>query len=474
MLGSLQTYSQLRHYCWQAGDLSYKLWPQQIPIYDTIRNKIPSHVNEVVILCARQFGKSHEGVLLAVEDCLRYPNTCILIMGPTLKQTVGIVTPRLKEIGKDAPPDIIKPCKSESKWIVGSSELVIGGMDLNSGAQRGKTLQNVYIEEIVDSDPDLYLEALRSDVGPALTHSQGGKIFFLTTVPKIPDHPFLLETVPAAELNGALFKYTIYDNKKIDDEQFRRCAELAGCKLGVGREILHKTVEWDREYLCVPSRDSSILIAPEFDELRHVKAMELPECYNAWTSGDSGGVRDKTVFHLVFYDFRRNKVCFFDERAFCHDTASTVFVPQVFAMEAPYRVKSRWVDAPGQLQIDWMSALAFPVSVPRKDEFEASINQLRVGLARDEIEVHPRCKLLITTLRSGTFNKQRTDFERSTLLGHADAAMSCIYGYRHANRANPYPLLGNANPHTHYISDDALKQESQSAKTIKSLFVTGR
>lgn len=177
------------HALWRVGDLGYQLWPQQIPIYDGVRS-LPPSVSEAVVLCARQFGKSHLEVILAVEDCLRYPNSCILIIGPTLKQTTQIVTPRLKEISRDAPPGLVTQSKSESKWIVGSSELVIGGMDINSSSQRGKSVQNIYVEEIVDSKPDDYLESLRSDIGPALTHSKGGRILFITTPPKVPDHPF--------------------------------------------------------------------------------------------------------------------------------------------------------------------------------------------------------------------------------------------------------------------------------------------
>ena len=155
---------------WRTGMLDWKLWDQQLQIYDQIRN-LPDDVDEAVILCARQYGKSHLGILCAIEDCLTYDDVCILIVGPTIKQTRNIVTPRLRRIAKDAPEGLIRPSKSEGKWFIGTSELVMGGMDQDSGSERGKTLQNCYIEEIVDSDADKYIDSLRSDIGPA--HSLG-------------------------------------------------------------------------------------------------------------------------------------------------------------------------------------------------------------------------------------------------------------------------------------------------------------
>jgi hypothetical protein len=62
-----------------------------------------------------------------------------------------------------------------------------------------------------------------------------------------------------------------------------------------------------------------------------------------------------------------------------------------------------------------------------------------VALQLCQVEIDPRCKLLITTLRSGTFNHNRTDLARTSTLGHMDAFMSFAYGLRHANTANPYP-----------------------------------
>lgn len=453
-------------YLWALGNLAYKLWPQQEIIYYTIRN-FPQNIQNVVVLCARQFGKSVLGCLLAQEDCLRNPNIVVMIIGPTIKQTRSIVRPRMKMLMQDCPEGLVRFVKSEDTWyFANGSELKLGGFDTNSGSERGKTLYKVYIEEIVESNPDSYLDFLRSDLGPALTHSKHAQIIYLTTLPKIPDHPFCLETVPEAEANGAFFKFTIDDNKKLSKEQYDACVKLAG-----GRD----SPDFKREYLCEQIRDHSLVLAPEFDEKLHVKDIHLPEYAHLWIGGDVGGIRDKSVFLLMAYDFPRAKILVLDERSYNPDTGSQEMVLGAAAMEKQYEVParikliSRWVDSDGQLRVDLMHQHSYPVALPRKDELEATVNQVRVAIARCEVEISPNCKLLIRTLRSGTFNKTKTDLDRTSVLGHMDAFMALAYGIRHANRSNPFPLYNGASPHTHYIDTNS-KELSKSQETFLSLF----
>jgi hypothetical protein len=436
---------ETRHELWHRGELSWKLWEQQRVIYETVR-RLPRDVQTVVLLCARQFGKSVLGVIFALEDCLQHPDIVVLIIGPTIIQTRAIVRPRLRLITKDAPDGLIRELKSEDTWYFSNgSELKLGGFDTNSAAQRGKTIHKIYMEETCDSEGGDYVDFMRSDLAPALTHSTHAQIVHLTTLPKIPDHPFVLETVPEAELKGAFFKFTIHDNRQLTQEKYEQCVKLAGGE--------HSTA-FKREYLCQQVRDSSIILAQEFDEAKHVRPLTAPDYCNFWVGGDVGGVRDMSVFHLCGYDFKRAKVLFLDERSYTPDTATAIMVSDCKEMEGTRKV-TRHVDAPGQLQVDLMGVHNFPCSLPRKDELEATINQVRVALQLCTVEIDPKCKLLITTLRSGTFNHNRTDLARTSTLGHMDAVMSMAYALRHANTANPYPAFGGATVATHYFSERA-------------------
>ena len=456
-----------RHRMWLDGELSWKIWLQQEPIYEGIRSVASSApVEEIVVLCARQFGKSHLGVILAVEDCIRYPDCCILIVGPTLKQAREIVTPRINKIRQDAPPGLIRPSKSEGKWYIGSSELVIGGFDQNSSSQRGKTVQNIYIEEVVDSNPDDYIESLRSDLGPALTHSKGGKMIYLTTLPKIPDHPFIIDTMVRAELNGVLYSYTIDDNKQLSPEQYDACVRRAG-----GRS----TVDFRREYLNEIVRDASIVVVPDFAAERHVKASHFPAAASAQTTIDWGGVRDYTVALLHWYDYVRNKLVIFDERWFPHNTPTSVITAAVLEMESKLpegdiKHVKRVADAPGQLMVDLTQA-GFSITAPPKDDWIAAVNNMAVHFSRDEIEIDPRCKLLVQTCNSGTFNKNRTDFERTQALGHCDALACLMYAVRTQTRDSPFVKLHN--PNDIYHRPGKRTDEAKIADAIMGLGGTG-
>jgi len=435
------SYTDAAHAMWNAGCLSYKLWDQQLPIYHAIRD-LPPEVDEPVVLCSRQFGKSFMGVAMAVEDCLRFPDRSIMIVGPTYEQCRDIVVPRLERIIKDAPPGVVRRLKSEKRWYIGNSELIIGGFDVNSSSQRGKTLQNIYIEEVVDSSPDSYMESMRSDLGPALTHSDAGKMIFLTTPPKIPDHPFITETMAKAELSGCLYIYTIYDNTALTPAQFEACVRRAG---GV------HTDDWKREYLCQVIRDRSIVLAPDFDQLLHVRDFEIPSPVNLEVYADWGGVRDFTAAYLVGHDFLQAKDLWIDEIWWPHNTSTKKITDDLKERWlSQYDVKSIVVDASGQIQVDISQTHGIEIRTPTKEDWEANINVAANRFTTNKVLIHPRCELLVQTCRSGTFNKNRTDFSRSNTLGHMDAFAAFMYGTRHIDRSSPY-TAGNYPSQTQWI-----------------------
>ena len=431
----MSSLSKLTAELWSRGNLKYKLWPQQQSIYEAIYG-LPPDIDEAVVLCARQFGKSHLGVLIAIEQCLRWHDRCFLIIGPTLKQTREIVTPRLRHIIADAPPGLIRPSKSEGKWYIGTSELVMGGFDLNTNSQRGKTLQGVFVEEIVDANPDDYLESLRSDIGPALTHSDAGKIIFLTTLPKVPDHPFITETMARAQINNSFYSFTIDDNKALSQSQYEACVRRAG-----GRH----TDDFKREYLNQIIRDKSVVVIPDFDPARHIGEFDLPEYCNYEIYIDWGGVRDFTVAVVVGYGYLEATDFVFDELWWGPNTPTEVIVNDIRTKwTGKYLQPNRkehvyYADVPGQLAVDLGRTFKMSVALPQKSDWEASINGLANRFTQNKIKIAPHCKLTITTCQSGMFNKNHTDFERTISTGHCDAIAALMYAVRGLNRSNPYP-----------------------------------
>lgn len=451
---------QARYLLWSRGELRFLLWDQQQVIYDTVRN-LPNTVQQVVILCARQFGKSVTGCVLALEDAIKNPNSVILIIGPTIKQTRAIVVPRMKMLLRDAPNGLIRFLKSEDIFhLANGSEIRLGGFDTNAASERGKTLCSVYMEETGESNPDEYMSYVRDELGPAMTHSKHAKITHLSTLPKFPDHPFVIETIPEAQADGSFFKFTIKDNKQLSEDQYKACVKLCGGE---------HTEAFLREYMCKQIRDSSIVLAPEFSDELHVKEITIPEFCIYWIGGDLGGTADRHCLHLMTYDFERNKILILDEREFPPSTSTAEIVANAKEMEGERKIKYRMVDAPGQTRIDMCGFYSYPVIEPRKDELDATVNQVRKAMAMSEVEISPKCLLLIRTLRSGCWNKARTDLERTAALGHCDAFMSLAYGLRHADRTNPFPMLRGNAPNGWYISESA-NIPNGTAQTLKSIF----
>lgn len=454
---------QIVEHLWNEGELGWKLWPQQVPIYDKIRSLGVDEATNIVVLCSRQFGKSYLGVILAVEDCLKFNNITIIIVGPTIKQTVDIVFQGLRKIQSDAPAGLIKRSKSESRWYIGSSELIVGGFDVqNATRQRGKTIHKIYVEELVDSNPDDYDDAIKSDLGPALTHSECGQIIYLTTPPKIPDHPFLTETVPEATLDGALFTYTIDDNKQLTKAQYDAAIKRAG---GID------SVECRRELFCEIVRDKSVLVVPNFDKKRHVRDnLVKPRFGKFQVTTDWGGVRDMTCAILHVYDFLLDRFLVLDEVKHDANTATTIILDSIRAMTTRNDVKDiaqHVSDCPGQLQIDLKEMHDYNVIIPPKDDWRSACNNLDVAFLEDKILIHDRCQFLIENCNSGMFNKTKTDFERTRALGHCDGLAALMYGFRTQIRENPWPK-GQVSRDRYWIPERRDTELDEIAKSMQT------
>ncbi len=426
---------------WRRGDLEFLLWDQQIAPFRSMESMPPS-ATEYVVLCARQFGKSTMGVVRALSKAIKHRDACILIIGPDTKQTRDIVNPKMRFLMRTAPPGLIRQSKSENRWYIfhesdplrnDFSEIIIAGMNDGSSSQRGKTVQEILVEEIADVNEDKFLEAIEQDLGPALTHSKGGKIIYLTTLPPVPDHPFITTTMVKAKLHNAISIFTIDDNIALTPEQYDACVSRAG-----GRH----TIAFRREYLCEVVRDKNRVCLPDFDETHNVRDFTLPTYCNVLVVGDWGGVRDKTAVVLYTYDYLSDLDLFWDERVFEPNTPSSVIVPELRSMEAGHYVLSRYIDAPQQfVTIDLSVDYGYHAALPQKTDWQASLNTLNVRFQQRRALIHPRCKFLIQSANSGILNKSKSDFDRNEALGHMDGVAAMMYAVRMTNRDNPYPFV---------------------------------
>lgn len=419
----MTTTQQINQIRWMRGLLRWKLHAAQKLIYDKIR-ALPQSQREALIFCSRRFGKSYLGIILALEDAIRNPGKQVAIVGPSFKQTKAIVTPILKDILKDAPKGLVTQSKSTSTWnISNGSSLILGGFDTIAESFRGLDIFSLYLEETGSATADLdeYSYLLYSILFPTLMHSRG-RIHHLTTPSRIVDHPLHIETLPKCKLSDAFYLFTIEDNPLLTKEDIEAEIELLG-----GRD----SVSTQRELFCQIKRDDSITVVTTFDESRHVQAItpSHPLKYNA--GGDLGYTNDLSVFLLAGYDHNIGKVLVLDELSFAPETPSSKIVE---TLHKTWQQKPTYIaDIQGNTRID-MATLGLDAYEPVKDKFDSTITFIRNEFYNDRLIIDPKCKLLIETLRSATFNKQKTDFLRTATLGHADALMALVYLLRSIDR----------------------------------------
>lgn len=450
---------------WRKGDLSYKLDSLQ----QTIKTKFETEPGDCHgFICSRQIGKSWTADIIALESAiqmaLKNKGILVRVLAPTLKQVYDIVRDNLSKICVDAPPGLIEPTKSELRWLIaGKSQLRIGALErAHVDGNRGGNADLLIYEEggfVLSED---YQHAVESVVGPQLLRS-GGKELHISSISEDENHYLHTVIIPKCEALGTLSSYDIDDSPSITPEQRAKAVERCG-----GEE----SEAWLREYKNKIIRSKSLMIVPEFNDLEHTGEFDLPEHYNPLIAGDGGGIRDKTELLSVVWDFAKARMLVWDEKLLDSNTATSKIVHEAKRLEEPLnwyaKNPDRVLDVPGQVQVDMINDHSYLVRVPHKDDLEAQINAIRLGLSQGKILIHKRCKHLIGCLKTGRYNDKRTDFERTTLYGHADPIMALVYAYRMVDRTtNPYPVI-RLNPETH-MEVHYRKEKSQMEEIAKAL-----
>lgn len=448
----LPSIDKYKRWAWYKGKLDWKLHAAQKSIYSILRG-LTQNQREALILCARRFGKSYLGVICALEDCLQNDEVQVAIIGPTHKQTRSIVTPLIRSILRDAPEDLVNHGKSTSTWhTANGSSIILGGFDTVLESLRGLDLYSVYLEEsgLATADSEEYNYLLYSVIFPTLMHSRG-RITHLTTPPRILGHPLVTETLPRCGMEGTLFSFDITKNPLLTEEDIEKEIELLG-----GRNSI--TVR--RELFVEIIRDDSVTILTTFNEDVHVKDIEPSHDLVYCVGGDLGYTNDLSVFLLAGYDHNLGKILILDEKYFQPSTATSEIVN---ALEEWKELNPTFVvDIQGNTRID-MSGLGLPTVTPIKDRFESTITFLRNEFYRESLFINPKCSLLINTCLNGMFNKQKTDFYRTTTYGHCDALMALVYLLRSIDKTKD--LRPKPKPHEVF----SIQKDSDFVKNIKGL-----
>jgi hypothetical protein len=426
-----QNYQQnSRDELWYSGNLRFLLHEAQCLIYDAFYS---CNDRETVILASRRFGKSFLSVILCLEYAIRNANVITRFVPQEIKQAWQIVQPSFMKLEQLWPAGLVRYVASEKAWRIGrGSWLYLGGFDSQKDSQRGGEASFIVCDEAGFTNPDEYNYIMRSVLKPQLLTTKG-RMLIPSTPSYIPDHPFMSQTVADAQLENRLHKFTIYDNPLLDTEQIEQAKSDCG---GEASEA------WRVEYLCEVIRSKNIVVVPCWDDKIHVDEWE-PRDYNyRCLVGDFGGVTDKTVLHVVAYDYFTptfGRTHFIDERVYEPNTTTNeitkglkdLYERWIKPSKAIDQDHTSYLDCPGQLQVDLNKYHGIQIRIPLKDNFHAGVNLLNVDINNDRIRVHKRCKFTAQSFHAARFNEKRTDYIRTPVLGHCDAIASAIYALRH-------------------------------------------
>lgn len=194
---------------------------------------------------------------------------------------------------------------------------------------------------------------------------------------------------------------------------------------------------------------------PEIAALCTVDDDYLPPHFHAYASADPGGnskeqARDLFAMGWAYQDFIQGTLTVTDERAWRNANTSTIGTA---AVEVE---KERWGAAKEQGRIPWVrrvtdldgrlvNDLAQPpyrLTWRHTEKTEAVVweRRLRTAIQDGKIRVHRRCKRLLKTLQYARWNDNRTDYERTEEMGHADLWKMLVYMFRNVEwNINPFP-----------------------------------
>jgi len=450
-------YEVLRYELWIRGELSNKLHAGQRFIeraYKSVKAKL------FVSICARRFGKTYWVATVCIGTALKIKNGRVKVASAYLKDVEEFIVPAF-DLVMDDMPDEIRPKWLESKKkyrFSNGAEIQLVGLDRNPNAGRGNYCDLYVFEEAAFIKNLKYLYS--SIVVPMTMYRPNAKVLMITTPPSSPDHE-IIDFCLKAKQEDAYVELDIYKNPMVTPDII---AEYKS-------ECLTET-DWMREYLCQFVTDKTKAIIPEmlnYDHSRVTVKSEHYDVYHKYVSMDLG-VRDLNVTLFAYYDFQRAKLVIEREHVISGPTMTTPILhkaitdieKELWNGKDPYK---RVADNNNPLLLlDLGSIHNMFFHSTSKDDLHAMVNNLRVWVASNRIEIDPSCKILIDSMKFGIWNDNRSEFGRSKTLGHYDALAAMMYLVRNVDQdTNPIPVKHDFNS----VNFDVDEQKEQYKNLIR-------
>jgi len=422
--------------------------PRQMQTWDISINNETNLYLTANGLVTHNSGKSYSLCVLALEQCLRQPDSIVKYVAPTKLQITQIIRPLMKKLLVTCPEDV-RPEFREKDYIYyfpNGSEIQLAGTE--GGHAEKLRGQDSMLDVVDEAGSCTDLDYIIKDILLPTTLTTNGKIVLAGTPPRNPDHDFV-QYIEEAEFRGSLVKKDVYANPRLTKEQIDELiVELGGIN----------TEACQRELFIKIIKDKAISVIPEFDEKLEKEIVvdwPKPPFYDTYVAMDLG-FKDLTAVLFAYYDFRGCKLVIEDEivvegvNLTLPKLATDILKkeedlwtnPLINEVRRPLvRVSDINYIVTAEMSRSTNNKLSF--ITPLKDEKMAAINNLRVMLASKKIIIHPRCKHLVMHLRSVKWSGRTTrdEFARSVDDGHYDTVDALIYMMRAVNYSrNPYPL----------------------------------
>lgn len=449
---------EARFLLWHMGVLEWKFTVTQKKIHDFYLTR---EEKTIVVNCSRRLGKTFLLALMAIEQCLKQPNSIVKFLMPEVKMLRTNLRPIMNEIFADAPKELVPKFNTQDsiyKFNNGSELQLAGSDNGNYDKLRGGNSHLCIIDEAGFCND---LDKIIKYVLTPTTLLTKGKIILSSTTPPDPDHEFV-RIMEHAEARGSLIRKTIYDARDDDRGTVNpRITDELIADVIKDEPDGEESQSFRTEYLCEVIHNSTDAVIPEFNkEVQQNTIVDWPRpgfC-DRYVAMDIG-FEDLTVALFAFWDFDNGVLVIEDElvmkgeevtsKRLAHNIIQKENLLWTNALtgefEKPYlRISDNNLILINDLQRD--HGLTFlPTDKHNKDAY---IGKLR-NMVRDfQIVIHPRCKTLISHMKNATWDKKtlsKRDFKRSTdpatkTKHHFDAVAALMYLTRNIDKdKNPYP-----------------------------------
>lgn len=456
---SLEEIAAARAQCWHDGDLSFLLDDNQLEIYSAIHNNKNKYF---VIECARRLGKSFLLCVMAIEQCLKHPNSRVLYAAPTTKDAQEIVAPLIEEICKTAPFNV-KYDRQQSKFLFpGKSQLRLFGCDNKTKANRGRgSGAHLVVLDEAGFIPTLDY-VLHSIVAPQ-TLTTRGRVVLASTPSDEPDHPFTA-LAEKAEASGWYVRKTIYDNPRLTEIEVNKYVEEDAAIMGMSVEEFKLSDVYKREHLAIRAIDTNLVVVPEWQG--RFEAVARPEFYDAYVSLDLGGVDPHGVL-FGYWDYATQTLVIEDELLLRDGEDTEVLCQRVKSKEGFLWGTNSWdgtlraaqeraglvhgLDSRAQpyLRVCDMGGPKLDLKIDgvwflpteKQDKWEV-ISQVRAMIRAGTIKILPACRNLDRHLKTTMWLNEKTQSYRRRAGEHGDLIDCLVYMVRNIRRTrNPKPIL---------------------------------